>query len=188
MGLFGMDIPPEFGGPDIDLVTRTLLAIEMAQHRAGLYVPCYGVFGGAGLAQLFEATEDQKKRYLYPTLAGEKKDSSAFRNPLGDRTQPEPFRPLPFKMAMTGSSMAANSGSVAPTARTMDWYSRALRQTEGAAASPALSLIPTPLDSTFDASSTLFGQPDTPPSSNSRTCGFRARTFWENSTKVCDRQ
>ena len=50
MGLFGMDIPPEFGGPDIDLVTRTLLAIEMAQHRAGLYVPCYGVFGGAGLA------------------------------------------------------------------------------------------------------------------------------------------
>ena len=73
MGLFGMDIPPEFGGPDIDLVTRTLLAIEMAQHRAGLYVPCYGVFGGAGLAQLFEATEDQKKRYLYPTLAGEKK-------------------------------------------------------------------------------------------------------------------
>ena len=64
MGLFGMDIPPEFGGPDIDLVTRTLLAIEMAQHRAGLYVPCYGVFGGAGLAQLFEATEDQKERYL----------------------------------------------------------------------------------------------------------------------------
>ena len=73
MGLFGMDIPPEFGGPDIDLVTRTLLAIEMAQHRAGLYVPCYGVFGGAGLAQLFEATEDQKKRYLYPTLAGKEK-------------------------------------------------------------------------------------------------------------------
>ena len=64
MGLFGIDIPKEFGGPDIDIVTRTLLAIEMAQHRAGLYVPCYGTFGGAGLAQIFEANDDQKERYL----------------------------------------------------------------------------------------------------------------------------
>ncbi len=36
MGLYGLDIPPEYGGPDIDIVTRTLLAIEMSQHRAGL--------------------------------------------------------------------------------------------------------------------------------------------------------
>src|SRR5947207_11798807 len=49
MGLFGIDIPKEYGGPDIDIVTRVLLAIEMAQHRAGLYVPCYGTFGCAGL-------------------------------------------------------------------------------------------------------------------------------------------
>jgi acyl-CoA dehydrogenase len=73
MGLYGLDIPPEFGGPELDLVTRTLLAIEMSQHRAGLYAPCYGVFGGAGLAQLFEASEFQKERYLFPTLRGEKK-------------------------------------------------------------------------------------------------------------------
>jgi acyl-CoA dehydrogenase len=73
MGLYGLDIPPEFGGPQLDLVTRTLLAIEMSQHRAGLYAPCYGVFGGAGLAQLFEATPFQQERYLYPTLRGEKK-------------------------------------------------------------------------------------------------------------------
>ena len=49
MGLFGLDIPVEYGGPEVDLITRTLLAIEMAQHRAGLYAPCYGVFGAAGL-------------------------------------------------------------------------------------------------------------------------------------------
>ena len=42
----------------VDIVTRVLMAVEMSQHRAGLYVPCYGVFGGAGLAQLFEANED----------------------------------------------------------------------------------------------------------------------------------
>ena len=73
MGLYGLDIPPEYGGPDIDLVTRTLIAVEMSQHRAGLYAPCYGTFGGAGLAQLFEATDAQKEKYLYPTLRGEKR-------------------------------------------------------------------------------------------------------------------
>ena len=66
MGLYGLDIPEEFGGPGLDLVTRTLLAIEMAQHRAGLYAPCYGVFGQMGLAQLYEANEEQKERYLFP--------------------------------------------------------------------------------------------------------------------------
>ena len=44
MGLYGF-IPPEYGGPEIDLVTRTLMAVEMSQHRAGLYSPCYGTFG-----------------------------------------------------------------------------------------------------------------------------------------------
>jgi alkylation response protein AidB-like acyl-CoA dehydrogenase len=83
MGLFGIDIPPEYGGPDIDIVTRTLLAIEMAQHRAGLYAPCYGTFGGAGLAQIFEANEDQKERYLYPTLRGEKKAFFGLTEPSG---------------------------------------------------------------------------------------------------------
>ena len=52
MGLYGLDIPAEYGGPGIDLVTRSLLAEEISQHRAGLYAPCYGAFGGAGLAQL----------------------------------------------------------------------------------------------------------------------------------------
>ena len=83
MGLYGIDIPKEFGGPDIDIVTRVLLAIEMAQHRAGLYVPCYGTFGGAGLAQIFEANEDQKERYLYPTLRGEKKPFFGLTEPSG---------------------------------------------------------------------------------------------------------
>ena len=83
MGLYGLDIPPEFGGPDINIVTRTLISIEMAQHRAGLYAPCYGTFGGAGLAQLFEANEDQKQRYLYPTLRGEKTGFFGLTEPSG---------------------------------------------------------------------------------------------------------
>jgi acyl-CoA dehydrogenase len=41
MGLYGLGIPPEFGGPDIDIVTQTLIAMETSQHRAGLYSPCF---------------------------------------------------------------------------------------------------------------------------------------------------
>jgi alkylation response protein AidB-like acyl-CoA dehydrogenase len=83
MGFYGLDIPEEYGGPGIDIVTRTLMAIEMSQHRAGLYAPCYGVFGGAGLAQLYEANDDQKERYLYPTLRGEKRGFFGLTEPSG---------------------------------------------------------------------------------------------------------
>lgn len=99
MGLFGIDIPAEFGGPDLDITTRTLLAIEMAQHRAGLYVPCYGVFGGAGLAQLYEANEDQKRRYLHPTLRGEKSAFFGLTEPSGGS---DPARAIKTKAVKDG--------------------------------------------------------------------------------------
>ena len=73
MGLYGLDTPPEFGGPDIDLVTRCLIAIECSQHRAGLYAPCYNVFGGARQAQLFEATEAQKPGISIPCCGAKRR-------------------------------------------------------------------------------------------------------------------
>ncbi|MDA1310575.1 MAG: acyl-CoA dehydrogenase family protein, partial [Proteobacteria bacterium] len=83
MGLYGLDTPPEYGGPDINMVTRVLIAIECAQHRAGLYAPCYYAFGGARQAQLFEATEAQKEKYLYPMLRGEKRVFFGLSEPSG---------------------------------------------------------------------------------------------------------
>ena len=83
MGLYGLDTPPEWGGPEINLLTRCLIAIECGQHRAGLYAPCYYVFGGARQAQLFEATDEQKEQYLYPMLRGEKKTFFALSEPSG---------------------------------------------------------------------------------------------------------
>ncbi|MBT6987072.1 MAG: acyl-CoA/acyl-ACP dehydrogenase, partial [Rhodospirillaceae bacterium] len=83
MGLYGLDTPPEYGGPEIDLVTRCLIAIECGQHRAGLYAPCYYVFGGARQAQLFEATAEQQDKYLYPMLDGKKKVFFALSEPSG---------------------------------------------------------------------------------------------------------
>ncbi|HKS90403.1 MAG TPA: acyl-CoA dehydrogenase family protein [Tepidiformaceae bacterium] len=109
MGFYGLDIPPEYGGPDIDIVTRTLMAIEMSQHRAGLYAPCYGVFGGAGLAQLFEANDDQKERYLYPTLRGEKHGFFGLTEPSGGS---DPARAIQTKAVRDGDDWVINGGKI----------------------------------------------------------------------------
>ncbi len=109
MGLYGLGIPPEYGGPDVDLVTRTLLAVEMSQHRAGLYAPCYGTFGGAGLAQLFEATEEQKERYLYPTLRGEKRGFFGLSEPSGGS---DPARAIQTRAVQDGDDWIINGAKL----------------------------------------------------------------------------
>jgi acyl-CoA dehydrogenase len=105
MGLYGLDTPPEFGGPDIDLVTRSLIAIECSQHRAGLYAPCYNVFGGARQAQLFEATEPQKDKYLYPMLRGEKKVFFGLSEPSGGS---DPARAIQTRAVRDGDAWVLN--------------------------------------------------------------------------------
>src|SRR4051812_50220792 len=60
MGLFGIDIPKEYGGPDIDIVPPRLLAVEMAQQPAGPFVPPYGTLRGAGPPPILEGNQEQK--------------------------------------------------------------------------------------------------------------------------------
>jgi alkylation response protein AidB-like acyl-CoA dehydrogenase len=109
MGLFGMDIPTEFGGPGLDVMTRCLLAIEMTKHRAGLYSPCYGVFGGAGLAQLYEATDDQKERYLYPSLRGERHGFFGLSEPSGGS---DPARAIQTRAVQDGDEWVINGSKL----------------------------------------------------------------------------
>jgi acyl-CoA dehydrogenase len=109
MGLWGLDVPEEYGGAGVDLVTRTLIAFEMSQHRAGLYVPCYGVFGTMGLAQLYEATEDQKERYLKPVLRGEKKGFFGLTEPSGGS---DPARAIRTKAVKDGTDWIINGSKV----------------------------------------------------------------------------
>ena len=101
MGLFGLDTPPEYGGPEIDMVTRVLIAIECSQHRAGIYTPCYGAFGGARQAQLFEATEVQKEKYLYPMLRGEKRVFFGLSEPSGGS---DPARAIQTRAVRDGNN------------------------------------------------------------------------------------
>src|SRR5215471_758067 len=109
MGLYGLGIPPEFDGPEIDIVTQTLIAIETAQHRAGLYSPCFGAFGGAGLAQLYEANEDQKERYLYPMLRGEKRGFFGLTEPSGGS---DPARAIRTRAVKDGGDWIINGSKV----------------------------------------------------------------------------
>ena len=109
MGFYGLDIPAELGGPGIDLTTRTLMAIEMSQHRAGLYNPCYGTFGLAGLAQLYEATDMQKERYLYPTLRGEKSGCFALTEPTGGS---DPARAITTRAVADGDEWVVNGAKL----------------------------------------------------------------------------
>ncbi|MBE7519136.1 MAG: acyl-CoA dehydrogenase family protein [Thermoflexaceae bacterium] len=109
MGFYGLDIPEEYGGPGIGTTTRTLMAIEMAQHRAGLYAPCYGVFGGAGLAQLYEANEDQKQRYLYPTLRGEMHGFFGLTEPSGGS---DPARAIQTSAVRDGDDWVLNGAKI----------------------------------------------------------------------------
>jgi alkylation response protein AidB-like acyl-CoA dehydrogenase len=109
MGLYGLDIPAEFGGPGIDMTTRVLLAIEMGQHRAGLYMPCYGVFGAAGLAQLYEASEEQKDKYLRPMLRGEKRAFFGLTEPSGGS---DPARAIRTRAVKTNEGWVINGSKV----------------------------------------------------------------------------
>ncbi|MGW4124829.1 acyl-CoA dehydrogenase family protein [Nocardia sp. NPDC004711] len=109
MGLFNIDMPEEVGGPGLDTVTRTLLAIEMSQHRAGLYAPCYDVFGEPAINGLANATPDQKERYLVPTARGEKRGCFALSEPSGGS---DPARSIRTKAIRDGDDWILNGSKM----------------------------------------------------------------------------
>lgn len=109
MGLYHIDVPEDYGGPGLRLTTRGLVAEEMSQHRAGLYLPCYGAFGSAGLAQLYDASDDQKDRYLHPMLRGEKRAFFGLTEPSGGS---DPARAIQTKAVKDGDDWILNGSKL----------------------------------------------------------------------------
>ncbi|MCY4617986.1 MAG: acyl-CoA dehydrogenase family protein [Chloroflexi bacterium] len=109
MGLYHIDVPEDYGGPGLELTTRGLVAEEMSQHRAGLYLPCYGAFGSAGLAQLYAASDDQQDRYLYPMLNGEKRAFFGLTEPSGGS---DPARAIQTKAVKDGDDWILNGSKL----------------------------------------------------------------------------
>jgi alkylation response protein AidB-like acyl-CoA dehydrogenase len=109
MGLYQMEVPEEYGGPGIDTVTRTLIAEELSQHRAGLYAPAYGVFGSGPQGQLYNGTEAQKEKYLWPTIRGEKSGFIGLSEASGGS---DPARAIQTRGVRDGDEWVINGGKL----------------------------------------------------------------------------
>ena len=70
IGLWGMDVPPEYGGLGLDAVTRFLISEELAKHDAGFTISNNSYAFGLS-AILACGTEAQKRAACARVLAGE---------------------------------------------------------------------------------------------------------------------
>jgi len=74
-GFFGVHTPEEYGGMGLGAVMNALVEVELGRS----FVPFR--FGGDADNILFHANEEQKKRYLLPTINGERKSCFAITEP-----------------------------------------------------------------------------------------------------------
>jgi acyl-CoA dehydrogenase len=76
LGFYAPNIPTEFGGGGLDRVTFTLLERELGRANMGL-----GLYWGRPSEILIACNDEQKERYLYPSVRGEKIDALAMSEP-----------------------------------------------------------------------------------------------------------
>ncbi|WP_326594959.1 acyl-CoA dehydrogenase family protein [Streptomyces sp. NBC_01803] len=74
-GLWGIDTPEEYGGAALGAVMNAIVAMEQGRT----FVPFR--FGGSADNILYAADEEQKQRYLIPTIEGERKSCFAITEP-----------------------------------------------------------------------------------------------------------
>ncbi len=74
-GFWGVQTPEEYGGMDLSAVMAALVEVELGRT----FVPFS--FGGYADNILYHADEDQKQRYLLPTIEGERKSCFAITEP-----------------------------------------------------------------------------------------------------------
>lgn len=72
MGFWQLDVPQEYGGAGLDLLTRCVIMEEVARTVA-LPFRTNELFGHEVKPVLFHCNEEQKERFLFPVLRGEKK-------------------------------------------------------------------------------------------------------------------
>lgn len=75
MGFWGINTPEEYGGADLGQMMMAIVLIEVSKT----FVPFR--FGGTADNILYYGNEEQKKKYLIPTINGEKKSCFAMTEP-----------------------------------------------------------------------------------------------------------
>jgi acyl-CoA dehydrogenase len=78
--LWLLDVPQEYGGMDLDLLTRCVIFEEVGRT---IVIPyrMNEVFGPEVRPPLFYCNDEQKERYLYPVIKGEKRMCFALTEP-----------------------------------------------------------------------------------------------------------
>ncbi|QQK80529.1 acyl-CoA/acyl-ACP dehydrogenase [Salicibibacter cibi] len=81
-GFWGINTPEEYGGADLGQVMYAIVMMEVSKT----FVPF--TFGGSADNILYYGNEEQKKKYLLPTISGEKRSCFAMTEPgAGSDTQ-----------------------------------------------------------------------------------------------------
>lgn len=76
-GFWALDVPERYGGQGLGTLAMCLVAEELYKH------PAMFEFGGSAEPVLYEGNEDQKRRYLYPTIREGLHSCYAFTEPSG---------------------------------------------------------------------------------------------------------
>jgi acyl-CoA dehydrogenase len=74
-GFWALDVPEEYGGQGLGTLATCLVVEELYKH------PAMFEFGGSPEPVLYEANDDQKKRYLLPVIDDGKRSCYAFTEP-----------------------------------------------------------------------------------------------------------
>ncbi len=83
MGMYQPGVPAEFGGGGLDFFSYTVLMEEMSKHRQGMYNPGCGAFGYPVNPVLYAANEEQKEKYILPSVQGDLRGCFAITEPSG---------------------------------------------------------------------------------------------------------
>ena len=105
MGMFSAGSPEEYGGGGIDFFSYTVMMEEMSKHRQGLYNAGGGAFGRPINPILYGGTEDQKERYLIPSIRGEKRGCFAITETSGGS---DPARAIQTRAVKTDKGWVIN--------------------------------------------------------------------------------
>src|SRR5438132_4255462 len=74
-GLWGLQTPEEYGGANLTSVLNALIAMELGRSLVSFN------FGGGADNILFAGTDEQKQRYLVPTIEGQRHSCFALSEP-----------------------------------------------------------------------------------------------------------
>jgi acyl-CoA dehydrogenase len=75
VGYWGLSTPEKYGGTNLDLLTRVLINIELGKT----IIPFH--FGGDADNILYHCNEEQKEKYLYPVINGDRLSCFALTEP-----------------------------------------------------------------------------------------------------------